>query len=520
MSIAAPICPRAGTLLPVLLPVLLAGVATGVLTMVLIFAPTKIFIAGGLAFGCLAGFLGLIAIGQAERWMLLLLAFGLPLAVSFTLFLHVNTVGHYVENVGGAAGVTITLSFLAALTVLGLWLLAGRSLRMPVLVMLPWLAYAAAGVLSLLKAPDPALVWFEILRLSMLLLLMVTVANITPDRLWFFLQALAVTMIFQALISIAQGVGGTGLGLGFLGDQGVAIESVDFEAKVRSTGTLGNPNMLAYFYELMLPLLFGAWLMARGVGNHMLFGLAVTLGLAGLALSLSRGGWLAMGLLLPIEAWLLARHRFLTPRGLAVIGTGLFLTLVMVGLFGGQAMERMFGDDGGSLSHRSTMNHAAWQVFMNSPFIGQGLNNFAPAFSRLDKTGATGLFGPVNHVVHNMYLFAAVEVGIIGFSGFLGIFGIGIYLGIRGFLNYRSPLSRSISLGVAFGLVAHLLHGTIDPGFRLSLPVSQVIAVLLGLLQTALINEEFFLSEPRAIPDVEKSRRPPRLLAAGRQPLL
>ena len=111
-------------------------------------------------------------------------------------------------------------------------------------------------------------------------------------------------------------------------------------------------------------------------------------------------------------------------------------------------------------------------------------------------------------------------MGIIGFSGFLGIFGIGIYLGIRGFLNYRSPLSRSISLGVAFGLVAHLLHGTIDPGFRLSLPVSQVIAVLLGLLQTALINEEFFLSEPRAIPDVEKSRRPPRLLAAGRQPLL
>ena len=94
-----------------------------------------------------------------------------------------------------------------------------------------------------------------------------------------------------------------------------------------------------------------------------------------------------------------------------------------------------------------------------------------------------GLFDRSNHVVHNLHILILTEVGVVGYAAFALVFGIGIARGFRA--ARRAPVGdplAAIAAACAVGLIAHLLHGLVDPGFRLNLGIAELLYTGLGLI--------------------------------------
>ena len=136
------------------------------------------------------------------------------------------------------------------------------------------------------------------------------------------------------------------------------------------------------------------------------------------------------------------------------------------------------------MSHRWPLVRAAFSVVKQFPVFGVGLNNLGNAFPRYDTTHYSRVFGPVNHVVHNLYMLVWAEVGTVGLLAFLWSFIGPFWIALRA---YRSadPFIKGIAVGGSAGLVAHLIHGLFDPGFKLSLPISSLIACQIGMIGAA-----------------------------------
>jgi O-antigen ligase len=85
-----------------------------------------------------------------------------------------------------------------------------------------------------------------------------------------------------------------------------------------------------------------------------------------------------------------------------------------------------------AIQGRASENLTAWIMFMNRPFMGVGLNNFAYLYQ--DYTKTLGLApSATNRSPHNLYLEVAAEQGVVGLIVFL----IMIVLALRSVLHAR-----------------------------------------------------------------------------------
>jgi O-antigen ligase len=417
--------------------------------------------------------------------------FGMSLKMNKTFFLEEFSQWQYVPFAGGAAGITIGLNDVAAL------LLLWRARKRPVWLLISGpLLFMAAGLASLHSAGDPALVGFELWRQALLLISMLAAMNLSEAQIRMALRLLAASIVLQGVIACIQFTTGADLGLGFLGEQAIVEEAIDFAYQARAVGTIGHPNILAYFFEIALPLMLAMLLTVRGARDRLIYMAAVAAGLAGVIATLSRAAWIAVPItLLPVFLHFYGRR--LWQLRSAVVGMGaLVLASIALALAWPIISERLFSDDAGSAEARAPLNRAALSVIEQFPLLGVGLNNLGNAFPLYDTTHNARVLGPINHVVHNLYLYVMAEVGIVGFLAFLWSFAAALAIGwwLR---RSPDPLARAIGVGGAAGLVAHMIHGLFDPGFRLSLAVSTLIAVQTGLIGAAWLRGR---SAPAAAP--------------------
>ncbi len=196
-------------------------------------------------------------------------------------------------------------------------------------------------------------------------------------------------------------------------------------------------------------------------------------------LSYSRAAWSTIPVSTPIVVLLVLGRRVLSVRT-AIIGIlGSIAAAGAVVAAWPFISTRLFGDDAGSFGHRMPLARAALSMWEQFPLLGVGLNNFAVSFNLYDRTGYSRVFTHGDHVVHSLHLLVLSETGVIGYAAFLFQFVAAVILARR---IRNSPLARALAIGVCTGFLAHLIHGFVDPGFKLSLTVSQLIAGLFGLI--------------------------------------
>ena len=263
----------------------------------------------------------------------------------------------------------------------------------------------------------------------------------------------------------------------------------------RGSGTFINPNHFAGFLGMLLPVCLAAVLTGRvSQPMRILLGYSALLLLGGVAVSMSRGGWISTSLSLAAVIGILGWQRQFRLRGI-------LLTCVVFGLIGAFLLKSDFAQDRlRNINQPGTMGHvgsraelwgAAIDVWQEEKLMGVGPGHFDHRFPahRPERLQSR----PVR--VHNDYLNTLVDWGLVG------MLLVGLMLGtmISGIIKswkYSQRTSRDLSaktsnraafvLGSTIGLGSIALHSFVD--FNLHIPSNAMLAATLAALLTAYIR--------------------------------
>ena|GEM_PF-5739570 len=176
----------------------------------------------------------------------------------------------------------------------------------------------------------------------------------------------------------------------------------------KSFSTLGNPNFLANYLVLLLPLFIPAsW-------NDWLGVIAFLLVVAALGFTLSRGAWISIALILGI-------YYFLSSKKEIRIGILLsFLSLLFIVWFKKDVFisEKFFQPN--SWETRYSLWTTAFKIILHYPIFGIGIDRFAYYYLKYRSGGSTFLLTRLAFPTssHNQYLDLAMYCGLIGLLAF------------------------------------------------------------------------------------------------------
>jgi O-antigen ligase len=265
----------------------------------------------------------------------------------------------------------------------------------------------------------------------------------------------------------------------------------------RASGTYISPNNLAGFLEMLLPLAV-AYLLAGRMNAvlRILLGYAVLIMAAGLAVTLSRGGWVAAAVGLLALLLTLAGHRNHRWRALllllVLLGAGTFFVTNYLSQTAGY-MRHVEESESGSkfiLATRFDIWTAAERMWLDHFWWGVGpahydyrFREYRPESTQMRPDRA-----------HNDYLNLLADWGMAG--GIIVLAGAAIFVaGLAKTWRYVRRSERDFGsgqsnrfaffLGAATGLLALAVHSVAD--FNLHIPANALVGVtLLALLSSNL----------------------------------
>lgn len=267
----------------------------------------------------------------------------------------------------------------------------------------------------------------------------------------------------------------------------------------RYGGPFVNPNHLAGFLVLIMPLgLSNAFLGRSGAIVKILNGYAAVAMLGGIAVTMSRGGWLGAVIALGVfSAWLWRRPQFRIPvAALAVIVCAVGLIFISKS---DKAKSRI--QSAGVASHADSGSFRGWlwkptlAMWSDNKAYGVGpghYNSRFPAY-RVAETQISP------HHVHNEYLELLVDYGAAGASivgaGLL-LFAYGIWRTSKHVERGSSDLGMKNSNRTAFfaGAVAGLAGFAVHCFFEFNLHIP-AIALLASILAAMVVSNTRFATE-------------------------
>lgn len=222
---------------------------------------------------------------------------------------------------------------------------------------------------------------------------------------------LALGIISESLIAILQFFKGGTVGLWILGERSFSLSTpgiakFDFYGWefLRPYATFPHPNVLAGFTLIGICIIMHqVWEKKKAVN------LALVLGSVVVFAAMSRVAILAgfaAALLFLKRKWLI---------GAVVLS--LVLSPILFTRF-----SSLLNFDNLTLLRREELIGNAWQIFLQHPVFGVGLNNFIPTVASDLTIGPSRFLQPV----HNVILLALSETGLIGLVGLIGLIGFPI----------------------------------------------------------------------------------------------
>lgn len=478
-QVPAPPAPGNGRRFDDLAACILLGLLAAAMAAVLGSNSTKVVAVGMFAAIVLPVFLWLRSPSLIATLLVGGIAFTIPINLDFNLF--------YRPHVGGAPSITVNLTLLGLMLFYLVWAyrysvgLQDHIVRLHKPIVWAAVALLTLPLLSLVNAGHAELVWLEWIRLLCLVMAMVAVMSLQEERLvrlWIFV--LSMQVVIQAGLAGAQYAFKRALGLGIFGEETLVEQNIGYIVN-RATGTIGHPNVLSYFFEILLPVMLALALTRQPGRRQLWYLLACVAGIGGIMTTLSRGAWLTLPVTFTIVFVAIHGLRIVRVRSAFhafLLGCGLLGVLY----FAYPTIEKRFThSDYKSSSSRMPLNQAAWSIIEQYPVTGIGLNNFAESFKRYDQTGYSRIFRGYQQVVHNLHLWIWAETGTVGLMAYLSMFLVSIGVAWRTAAS-APPVPKAILVGIGAGLLAHLAHGMVDPGFRVSLSVSFLIFSLMGVV--------------------------------------
>ena len=399
-------------------------------------------------------------IGNMRRFLLATTAAVLPIQIDVN-FMHVF------ENQAGAHTLGISLQDVFVILLLILWLIElatseEKPFRFHARLTIPAILYIEAAMLTMLWAPRLDLAFLEVVRMIKVFILYFVLANQIRDKrdLKLVAWALVFSIGFEGVIALLQTLKGGTLGLDFLGEAYLPDQKKTKYWRVM--GTLGHPNRLAMYLEMLLPLVFGMWLIERKGMRRLLVIGVFGLGVMALIMTGSRGAWISFFEAMFVLFFFLVKNRQM--RLSSLLATALIAIILISGValfFTDMIEHRLYGDDHGSAMSRIPMIQIALNLIQAHPLGGVGINNYQEVMRKYNDTILGRRFRSIPRPVHNMYLLVAGETGVIGLSMMLWLLFVFVRTLIQ---NTRGP-DRMVSIlnaAILSGLFAMCLHGMVD----------------------------------------------------------
>ena len=254
----------------------------------------------------------------------------------------------------------------------------------------------------------------------------------------------------------------------------------------RGSGTFINPNHLAGYLEMVLPLGVSLSIMGRfGPATRVTLGYFSGVILVGIGATLSRGGVVGCLVgLVGLGLWLIVRRHW-WKRGLIF---GIVLASIGWGIWQkSSTLQNRFNSlQGRTFEQADTRHffwHAAWSMWRDHPWFGVGPGHFADRFREYRLFEAGTQVSP--EYVHNDYLNTLADWGGVGFSVvMLMVIAVGITaartwpaLARISDLGSISSTRMALLAGASFGLLAIAVHSFVD--FSLQIPANGLLAVTL-----------------------------------------
>lgn len=321
----------------------------------------------------------------------------------------------------------------------------GRALPLLCLLLLALWAYASQSWgFAVFQAPEAG--WSAALGWGAVALFCIVVAAAAPPPAW-VARALITAALLNGVLAIAQADAGGALGIRELGEfrfgtgiDGTSLIRAGALTFVRPYGLLAHPNMLGG--TLALGAILGAAAFLRGRGWVRSAGwLVVTCVLAwALGLTFSRAAWL--GLAAGGLSWLGAVWRSPSPKpgraavfAIAAIFVGALFVTQYRPLLGARVGEGTESLELRSVSDRLVYTDFALRAIAERPLLGQGAGYFP---WRASAYLAQTFFDLRGDHVHQVYLSAWAELGVVGLALLVAALCLGVEAALRA-LRQPSP---------------------------------------------------------------------------------
>jgi hypothetical protein len=360
-----------------------------------------------------------------------------------------------VSVLGRQMSPTEAVAWLAALALAGRWWVAwaaGHRVRGPIrLLPLDWpiLALPVVSVVSLFGAQEVGVALHELRTV------------ILTGMLAYGLVRLSPATASNGQVDPWPVAWGLGLGAAVVAGWGIVQAAtgshvIAAEGVVRVRGPYGSPNNLALYLDHVLPILVAVALFARQRSRRLAAALLALVVLAGLVLTFSRGA-----LLLGLPAALLflgfaagGRWRWVA---LALLAGGF---LLMLPLFRIERFASLLDLQGGTSFLRIQLWRGAWNMILDHPLLGVGLDNFLYAYRTRYVLPAGWQELNLSHP-HTILLDFWTRLGALGVIVGTWLFAAAFWQGWPA----RRRLSddrRALLIGLLASLVATIAHGLID----------------------------------------------------------
>ncbi len=256
----------------------------------------------------------------------------------------------------------------------------------------------------------------------------------------------------------------------------------------RLSSTYGNPDHLAGFMEMALPLLLGLLLLGYTRGQTVLFLYITCMVLSALILSLSRGAWLATaaGLIFMAVGLLFDRHFH---RKRLIIGiTGTTILALFIILSTTPVVERIIETTAKDTESNLYSRILGWQgtidMIGEHPLTGTGPGTYRYAFTKYQPPGLAAH----RTMAHNDYLHFIAEIGIV-LAAAIVISLIAVFAKGLNKLKNPSRLVRGTTLGALAGVTAMIFHSFFD--FNLHIPGNTVLFTALLAISITLFPTSY-----------------------------
>ncbi len=256
----------------------------------------------------------------------------------------------------------------------------------------------------------------------------------------------------------------------------------------RFSATFGNPDHLAGYMEMALPIVLGSFLLGYKGGNRLLMVYIAFMVLTALILSLSRGGWLGAAVSLGFMATCLLFDQYFKRKTLIISLMAGVLAISFIVLSTTPVLHRLLtvtkGEFNTSFHTRLMIWAGVWEMIKEYPFLGTGPGTFAFVYMKYEPPALDVKYT----MAHNDYLHFIAEAGL-SLSIVMAWIIIALYR--NGFKKLKNPsrLVRGTTLGALSGITAILVHSISD--FNLHIPANALLFTVLAASVAAPLPEPY-----------------------------